>query len=260
MKGKILLGLSLSLIIALTISGGIFYKNSKYTFVLSERGNIVEAIYGLGKVKTDAKYEVKLGIMARVVKMMAFEGDRVQKGTKLLKMDNGITYKSPIDGVITFVGFGENETAIPRSPIIRVEDISKRYIEISLEQQGALRVKQGQKAEILFESLRGEKYFGIVDSIYPRNGEFIVHLEVEGLKESILPGMTADIAIKVGERENALLIPVSAIDNGKVTIKKDGKRKKKISVKVGKVDGTRAEILSDNIKENDLILIPKKRN
>lgn len=259
MKAKILISLGIIAILTLTISGGIFYKNSRYTYVSPERGDIIEAIYGLGKVKTDAKYEIKLGIMAKVEKLYRHEGDKVNKGERLVKIDNGVIYKSPLDGVITYVGYHENETVNPQAPILRVENISDLYVEISLEQQGALRVKKGQKAEILLESIRGVKFFGTVNSIYPRNGEFIVHLEVSKLPSSILPGMTADVAIKVGERKNALLIPISAIDNGNVIIKANSK-KKKVSVKIGKIDGTRAEILSANIKESDLVLIPKKRN
>lgn len=258
MKIKLFISAGIVAIIALVISGGIYYKNSRYTYVQPKKGSIVEAIYGMGTVKTDSKFEVKLGIMAKVEELYVKEGMPAKKDQKLVKIDNGVTFRSPIDGVVTYVGFQQNETALPQVPILKVEDIGERYLEISLEQQGALRVKEGQIADVLFESLRGEKYQGIVRAIYPRQGEFIVHVDVKELSKNILPGMTADIAIKVGEIENALLVPVSSIDNGKIVRKRNDK-KSKIEVKVGKVDGSWAEILSDNLTVDDLVLIPKKK-
>ena len=101
-----------------------------------------------------------------------------------------------------------------------MEDLADKYIEVSLEQEGALRVKEGQQVKILFESLRGNVFKGKVQAIFPKNEEFITHIEVEGLGAEVLPGMTADVSITVSTHDDALLVPVSGVSNGVVLVKR----------------------------------------
>lgn len=221
------------------------------------RGEIVEAIYGLGKVKALRQHEVKIGILASVQKLFVREGDEVAEGAPLVKFTESGLFKAPFAGIVTLVAADEGETVVPQSTIVRVDDLSEKFIEVSLEQQGALRVRRGQPVEIVFESIRGEKLRGEIVALFSKNEEFLAHIKVNGLMQNVLPGMTADVAIIIGRNENALLIPVAAINNGHVIVVRDGKRNK-TPVQVGGVDGQMAEILNSSISENDQIVLGKK--
>jgi macrolide-specific efflux system membrane fusion protein len=259
MKTKLILSVSLGILAIAIVTGGVFHQKSQYKLIHPIKGNVVEAIYGLGKVKTESRYEVKVGVMTTVEKLYAREGDDVTKGGKLIKFKDSAIFRAPFAGRVTLVNQYEMETVLPQAEVLRMEDLQNRHIEVSLEQNGALRVREGQEAKVIFESLRNQKYMGKVKSLFPRDDDFIAHIDVENLPKNVLPGMTADVAIVVGNKKNVQLIPVSAINNGFVTFRRNGERKRKVEVKVGTVDGKFAEILESPLEFTDEIVIRKEK-
>jgi membrane fusion protein, macrolide-specific efflux system len=235
-----------------------FRQARQLEMIAPKYGPIVEAIYGLGKVKSDRQYEVKIGIVSTVRKIYVREGDKVKEGDPLITFDTSSLFRAPFAGTITLVAFQELQPVFAQQPIIRLEDLNNRYIEVSLEQQGALRVRNGQSVSIVFESLRGEKLIGQVTALFPRNDEFLAHIKVKDLPDNVMPGMTADLAIEVGKKDNALLLPLTGISNGQVIRVRDGK-KQKVEVKIGKVDGNWAELLEGDVIPTDFIAIKRKK-
>jgi multidrug efflux pump subunit AcrA (membrane-fusion protein) len=199
-------------------------KKNQAEYIKPRMGEIVEAIYGLGKVKTDNFYEVKLGVPSTVVKVFVREGTFVKRGDLLVRLDDGVDFRAPFAGTITQVNVSDRQIVFPQQTILRLEDFSRKYIEVSLEQQGALRVKPGQSVKVIFESLRGDVQLGKVSTIFSRSDEFLAHIMVPTLSDNILPGMTADVAIEVGRKDKALLIPLMSVNNGRVSILR-GKQK-----------------------------------
>lgn len=259
MKVKPKLHLLLIILVA-AILGALIYFSFRYRnpeTVQPTWGEIVESIYALGKVKSSRQYEVKVAILSTVQKVFVREGENVKQGDPLIKFSDTAVFKAPFDGVVTALPINEGEPTTPNAPLLRLEDLNHKYIEVSLEQQAALRATKGQKAEVSFESVRGEKLQGEVTALFSKNDEFLGHIEVKGLKANVLPGMTADVAIIVGKNQNALLIPAKAIHNGSVIVLRDGKRKK-VQLTIGNIDGQMAEVIEGDIKESDLILIERK--
>ena len=238
----------------------LFYNLKKQQFekVSPKMGPIVEVIYGLGKVKTDQKFEVKVGVLVTIQHVHVKEGEFVKKGQKLVSFESTGSVSTPIDGVVTAVYFVDGEAAFPQVPILRVDSLENKYIEVSLEQEAALRVKKDQKAIVTFENLRGENKIGKVLNLYPRNNEFISHIYVDQLDQQVLPSMTADVAIEVSKKDNALLVPINSIENGRIIVERNGKREK-LNIKVGSIDGSWAEVLDGSIKESDLIILKKAK-
>lgn len=260
MRLKILIGIGLiALVVALFALTRAFRSRDEANFASIKRGDIVEAIYGLGKVKTRRRYEVKIGILANARKIFVDEGDKVKTGDPLIQFSESGLFKAPFEGIVTLVAVDEGETVVPQAPVIRIEDPVDKYIEVSLEQQGALRVREGQSVQIVFESLRGEKLHGRVVAVFAKNDEFLTHIEVEGgLPPNILPGMTADVAVTVGRHANATLIPVAAVNNGQVIVLRDG-RKQKVSLSIGAVDGQMAQVLDGDLQDGDRIFVGKAK-
>ena len=227
--------------------------------VRARRGDVKEAIYGLGKVKTDRRYEVKIGVMLAVKNIFVREGDFVKAGTKLIEFEDAKIFRAPFDGTVTMVLPRVGEMALPQVVQLRMEDTNDRYIELTLEQEGALRVRKNQTAKISLESLRGELLTGKVIALFSREDEFLAHIQVDHLSESVLPGMIADVSVEVGEIHDALLIPLKAINSGTVLIGRGGRRQK-VKVEVGHVDGQWAEIKGDTITKDDDVYVPRKVN
>jgi macrolide-specific efflux system membrane fusion protein len=218
-------------------------------------GDVVESIYGLGTVSADQIFRVRTAVPLTVKKFFVKEGDLVQSKTPLVQLDENIMY-SPIDGTVTAVSTKLGELVTPQVAIVTVTNLGRLYLEVSLEQQSILRVKKDQPVAISFESLREEKFEGHVASVYPRDNQFIVRIELQKWPQGVLPGMTADVAILVGKKSNVLLIPLRSIVGGKVIRNRNGK-KETITVQLGTVDGEWGEVLSDTISADDELIIRK---
>ena len=248
----------LLIIIPILLLGLFFFQKRSQTEALSlKRGNILEAIYGLATVKSDHIYDVKIGILTNVKNLYVKEGSEVKKGEALIEFEGSSTFRAPFSGTITALNVQMGEVALPQVSVMRLEDLEEKFLEVSLEQDAALRVKKGQKAQVVFESISGRKFEGAVTSIYPKQGEFFAVIRVENLDRNILPGMTADVVIEVGGREQVLLVPLRAVQDGFVVRNRNDK-KEKIAVEIGYVDDSWGEIVSGDLKENDLVIVKRR--
>lgn len=242
-----------ALVASLGVAGAFLKRQGSSVSISPKRGPIVEAVYGLGTVTATHVFRLKVGVTTGVKVLHVREGDMVKQGDPLVTFTEGPVFRSAIAGTVTAVPYKVGEMVFPSTPIVTVVDLKDNYVEVALEQQGALRIEKGQSAILSFESLRGQKFTGKVRTIFPSEGQFLAHIDVDEMPSSILPGMTADVAIEVGKKEDALLIPVNAISAGKIVVLRDG-RKSKMTVKIGTVDGEWAEVLDGDLKGSDLIV------
>lgn len=258
-KAKFYIIMMVIILVALVIYfTRIYLQNKNFSRIKPHVGTITEAIYGLGKVRSNHRFEVKLGILSTIKKIYVHEGDFIEKKQRLVDLDSGVTIFSPISGTVTLVAADEGETVLPQIPFIRVEDLQDRYLELSLEQDGILRIRKGQNALVSFEALRGEVLSGTVVALYPKDDEFIAHIEINSLRENILPGMTADVSVEVG-KIHGLLIPIKAVKNGFVSLRRNN-RIEKVKIEIGLSDNLSVEVKDDSIKESDEVLVPKEED
>jgi macrolide-specific efflux system membrane fusion protein len=216
-------------------------------------GKVVESIYGLGTVTADQIYRAKTGVSVQIRDLSVTEGDQVKANDLIARLEESVI-RAPFSGTITEVSFKAGEIVPPQTPIFTLTNLARLYLEVNLEQQSILRVKPSLPAQVSFESLRSENVTGKVKAVYPRGAQFIVRIELDRWPEGVLPGMTADVAIKVGEKDSALLIPLNAISGGKVTRVRGG-RHEKVDVKLGVVDNLWAELVSGDITSGDELVL-----
>ncbi len=217
---------------------------------------IVRSVYGIGTVTAAHSYHLKLGVVSRIDDLFVKEGDFVTKGESLLKID-GTTYRAPFPGTITALPFKVGENVFTNVSALSLVNLLDRYLVVSLEQQGALRVLKGQKVIMSFDSIRDNSYTGVVESVYSSENSFLARINVSTLPGRILPDMTADVAITLEEKQNAIVIPVEALDDGKVRIKRGRSPMKLLNVKTGIVNGAFAEVISGDVKVGDRVLLKR---
>ncbi len=218
-----------------------------------QKQNIINAVYGIGTVTASETFQVKTGVTSRILAIAVSEGEPVRKGARLLTFDSGVSVIAPFDGVVTSVSQKVGELAYPQSTILQMMDLRKRYVLIGLEQQSAAQVRPGMSVRLSFEGNRKQPLSGLVKSVYPSEGQFLVRAEVDNLPEALLPGMTLDTAIETFEKEGALVIEASFLKGSSVFVKKSG-RVLEVPVRIGIVDGTRIEVESSDLKEGDLLV------
>jgi multidrug efflux pump subunit AcrA (membrane-fusion protein) len=254
-KKLYLIGLILLFLALLSIY---LWRASQWIEVRPDRAHIVESIYALGTVESDRKFELKTGVPMTIEHLMIKEGDLVKKGQQILKYQNGPQVLSPLTGTTVSVYANEFEILPAGTKVLEIQDLNKLYVEVALEQQSVMRVRRGQRVRISFESLRAEKYMTQVESVYPRQQNFIVKLPLPEKIPGVLPGMTVDVAIEVGQKSDALVVPLKAIAFGKIRmIRKNHRDAELVSVKIGMMDEDRAEIIDPPLSQEDLILIRK---
>ena len=221
------------------------------------RGQIIQSVYGIGTVMSNKNFQIKLGVVSTIHELFVKEGDSVKKKDKLAKIDE-ITYRAPFDGTVTSLPFNVGENAFTNVPILSLVDLSDRYLVVSLEQQGALRVQKGQKVKMSFDTIREQNYDGEVESVYSNESNFLARIDISQLPARILPWMTADVAIFIRTQDNVLLIPIAAMEKGGVVWRKRGHViPKKIEVKLGIVDKAMGEVVSGDLEVGDQLLIRK---
>lgn len=221
------------------------------------RGTAIDAVYGIGTVTASRSYSIKPGVIATISDLYVKEGDFVHKGGKLANIDR-IVYRAPFDGVVNYLPFKVGENIFSQLPAIVFTDTVHRYMVVSLEQQGALRVHPGMKAKLSFDSLRDQNFEGIIESLYSYNSNFLARIDVSALPAEFLPDMTADVAIVIRELANALLVPTAAVENSTVWVKRNRRIPSQVQIKIGIVDGAMAEVVSGDLKEGDRVLIRRK--
>ncbi len=219
------------------------------------KGDIVEAVYGLGIIRSEYTYHAKAAIVNSVKKFFVTEGQDVKKGDLLFITDQDTIIRAPFDGKITEIPVTVSENLFPQSVILTLVDLKNLYLEVSLEQHAAMRLRKGIKAEITFEFFRNQKLFGEISSIYPKNDQFVAKVLLDRWPDAILPGMSADVAFDVARKQDVTLIPTNAIANGHIVINRN-KKEQKIKVQIGISDEEKTEILSPELFETDEILIP----
>ena len=222
-----------------------------------KRGTIIDAVYGIGTVTATRSYSIKPGVISTITALYVKEGDFVHKGAKLANIDN-VFYHAPFDGVVNYLPFKVGENIFTQFPVMVLTDLANRYLVVTLEQQGALRIRAGQKAKLSFDSIRNQNFDGLVESVYSYNSNFLARIDLSSLPPEILPDMTADVAIVIREVQNALLIPVNAFENGFVWVKRGKTLPLRTEVKLGVVDGSTAEVLSGDLREGDILMVRKK--
>jgi macrolide-specific efflux system membrane fusion protein len=219
------------------------------------KGEIVEAVYGLGTVKSEEEFQAKTAIITSVEEFYVSEGQDVVQGQKLFKTDQGSVTTAPFDGRVTDIHVSIRENLFPQSVVLTVINLKKLFLSVSLEQQGAMRVRKGISAEISFEFFRNKKIKAVISTIYPSTDQFIAKVVLNEWPPGVLPGMTADVAFEIDRKKMATLVPARAIVNGHLHLKREGK-KMKFPVQLGLVDLEMAEVLSPELKSNDEIIIP----
>ncbi len=215
---------------------------------------IIESVYGVGQVASRQVFQLKVGVVTTIEALEVREGEQVKKGQALIKLSYPI--QAPFSGTVTSLPFHLGENVSPGVPIITLMDLQALYLNVGLVQRGALRVRQGQRAKIGFEELPNRVFEGVVRSIYPLEGSFNARIDLDGLPEQVLPGMTADVAIEVSEPREALVAPLAALNNERITVKTEAGQET-IQVQLGYVGSDYAEVVEPSLDAGQMVRLER---
>jgi len=122
---------------------------------------------------------------------------------------------APFDGMVTAVLFDE-DLGEGQTDVLTLYPNESMSITISIDETDILALKEGQEAEVVVSSVSEDVLTGLVTEISKEatttSGVTVYSAEVTvDTVEGMLPGMTADVDVKIEGVENALIIPVDAL-------------------------------------------------
>jgi HlyD family secretion protein len=197
------------------------------------------------------------------------------------------TIRSPVDGIVISrnVDVGQTVAASLQAPTLFTiaQDLTEMQVDSSVDEADIGKVQVGQEAEFTVDAFPESPFHGTVHDIY--NQPIIVQnvvtydaiIRVKNPDFKLKPGMTANITIKVGHKENTMKLPNSALrykpekesaSDALPKEKKPGvtrvwvlKNKKPVPVLVtlGLSDGSYTELVAGDLKSGDEVIIESIR-
>ncbi len=178
--------------------------------------------------------------------------------------------RAPADGTITLVDVRVGELAAALKESIVLQDVGNLHVEANISEANIASVKQDQTIDITFDSLGPDRVFkGQVQTVNPASTlvsgvvNYKITVSLDKLDE-IKPGMTANLTILTGEKQQVLAVPQRAvIQNGHKTVRviTDAKKKtyKEVEVTTGmEADGGLVEVLSGLAEGQEVVTFIKK--
>ena len=247
-------------------------------------------VLGSGKLSIHEPLSVT-GYAGTVQSVLVSENQRVYKGTGLFSLTDtstSVTYDSllrsrqeqeetllelltlrscggvaaPFAGSVYTVDY--DETLAPGAVATLTPD-EKMTVTLTVDESDILSLELGQEAEITVSSLGEEPFPGTVTEL-DRTGASGVYTAVITLDKTgnMLPGMTASVSIRISGVENAVLIPLEALQQTRsrsyVYTSYDEETETfggEVDVTVGLTGSTEVEILS-GLKPGDTVYYTKE--
>lgn len=150
-----------------------------------------------------------------------FENTLKVKQRQLEKM----TIVAPFDGVVSTVLARPGDLINPNWPIATLISTS-RTVEAKISEENFADLRIGQKASVRFlpygVNLFDATIVKILPTSDPSTQRYIVHLDVKIEPEKLVPGITGEVTIVVGERHAEANVPRRALFGTNLLVVKDG--------------------------------------
>lgn len=212
-----------------------------------------------GHEKDESFTQIETRTAAEAAKDKAYRAHQVA-----LKNLTNSSLKAPFDGIVTAISFpftGVN--TIFSQPQIEIVNPGTINFEISADQNEVIQVFTGQKVIIVLDSYPNDEYGGVVRyvGITPKQGETGAVYNVKVVFNDpnidinkVRIGMTGDAKLVISEKDSVLYVPPKYVksDTGGKYLKIGGANNKTY-VQIGIEGEDRVEIISDQVKEGDMV-------
>jgi len=282
------------LIVVIVLIVGAFFllrrgrEETVYTEIRPQRDSISLIVSASGVVRPRNRLEIKPPISGRVEKVLVTEGEKIRKGEILawmssldraalldaaraegkeeLKKWEDVYKPTPIIAPLT--GFIIKRSVEPGQTITSADAIlvmaDNLIVQAQVDETDMGKLKPGQKAKIVLDAYPEKKIQGEIEHIAYESQivNNVTIYQVDILPEKTLgifrSGMSANVDVTISKKENALLLPVTAIKERKgkkfVLVKTESGEPENREVQTGIEDGKNVEIVS-GVEESDLVLV-----
>lgn len=247
----------------------------KTTELLVAQGKLADALETLEKLKNPKPTDIELA-QAKVndaqealdqAKAGPSEDDLAVAQTRVTLAQAALEQSmltAPFNGTITEISVMTGDMVSPGQTAFRLDDLSKLFVDLDVSEIDIAQIQVGQAVQVTFDAIPEKEYAGVVSSIglvgtvAQSVVYFPVTVQLTDADAAVKPGMTAVANVIISQVEDVLQLPNRAIQSN------EGERfvyvlrnnaSEKVVIKVGMVSDTASEVLSDDLKEGDVILL-----
>lgn len=195
----------------------------------AKNGSITEALILNGEVVSKMEVNIYSTVNGKIQKKMVEEGDEVKKDDVLAYVDRseaGLTYEltpveSTIDGIVKEVFIDLGDYITPQVPLFQIVDMEEVEVVVNVPEKYIAKIRDGLFSEIALVAYPERQFYGRVQKISPALDPASRTLEARVLVQNknylVKPGMYGEVRIVLRKKENAIVIPISAV------IERDGR-------------------------------------
>jgi len=187
---------------------------------------------------------------------------------------------SPVDGIVVSraVNVGQTVAASFQTPTLFqvAQDLTDMQIEVNVSEADIGKIQKGQTVEYTLDGYADSVFHGQVSEvrIAPTTVSnvvtYTVIVDVDNKDQKMIPGMTANVSIITNKSENVLCVPNDALKFAPTEITGGKKYKEqgiwvlrdrkpvRITIKTGAKNTDKTEVISDELQENDKVIIRHK--
>jgi HlyD family secretion protein len=239
-------------------------KNPEEVDKRSAQNQVTQADYNLAKAR-ETLANVEAGPSEQDIELA--EAKVVNAQAKLEEAQEALdvaTMVAPFDGTVVSVGVEVGDFVSSGDIVVALTDLTNLRILATVDETDIGNVEIGQKVDITFDAFPGYTFSGEVLEV-PLQGNLMqnvltydVPVSLEGPTEiGLKPGMTANLTIVVGQRQDVLLVPVMAImqgESGDVVLVQDRGGSVETPVQTGLTDGSYVEVVSGLIEGDNVVV------
>jgi len=279
------------------IAGVVFWlmrpaEGTQYRERQVKRGTLEVMIISTGTVAPKNRLEIKPPIAGRAEDVLVDEGARVRKGQILAWMSSteraalldaarargedevkrweefyrATPIISPINGTVILRKIEPGQTFTSSDAVLVIAD--RLIVEAQVDETDIAQVKPRQPARIVLDAYGESPIPARVDAVaYEAKlvnnvTTYTVDVQPEKVPPFMRAGMTANVHFIMSRKDDALLLPASAVrkrrDKSVVTIRDEGGEPVETVVETGASDGKDIEIVS-GLKEGDTVLVAQAK-
>jgi len=187
--------------------------------------------------------------------------DFLKENTKMLAPFNGIVTGKYFENGEVYTGGAFGGASKPS--VIAIEKINPLKAYVNLSEQYFLAVKKGTPVELKSNLYPDRVFNGTVSIVYPTidpaSRTFTVEVKIPNDDEALRPGMYGTINFFIGNTETVVapaiaILKLQGANDRYVFLNKDGKAKR-VAVQLGRRFEDQIELISDEIKEGDELIV-----
>ena len=153
-KGKLVIVLVLTFILAVGAATGFFFVNRSFSYLTTDNA----------RVTTDLVHVIS-NMPGMLERFTIYEGRYVAANELLGWVENGESMRSPVDGLVISTSVRQGQNIPAMTPIAVIADTGRIHIQANIRETDITRLHEGQTAYVTIDGLGNRQFTGYIANI-----------------------------------------------------------------------------------------------